>query len=105
LREDNSEWAQKNIKVLLKVSPSSLKITKKAIDEGKKKSLAECLEMEYRLAYTALGENSDFHEGNLISIFNSDSIFLLSSIFSYNFVFESNILISQYNFRCQSSFD
>jgi len=77
LKKDNSEWAQKNIKVLLKVSPSSLKITKRAIDEGKKKSLAECLEMEYRLAYTALGENSDFHEGNLM-----DSIFLLSSIFS-----------------------
>ncbi|XP_011334495.2 3-hydroxyisobutyryl-CoA hydrolase, mitochondrial isoform X1 [Ooceraea biroi] len=63
LRKDNSEWAQKNVEVLLKMSPSSLKITKKAIDEGSKKSLAECLEMEYRLAYTALGEESDFHEG------------------------------------------
>lgn len=46
------------------MSPSSLKITKRALDEGSRKSLAECLEMEYRLGCTAVGEDSDFHEGN-----------------------------------------
>lgn len=46
------------------MSPSSLKITKKAIDEGNEKSLAECLEIEYRLACSALHKNSDFYEGN-----------------------------------------
>jgi len=88
LKKDNSEWAQKNINILLKMSPSSLKITKKAIDEGKKKSLAECLEMEYRLAYTALPKDTDFYEGNLI-----DSVFLLFSIFSCIFVFGSILIL------------
>ncbi|KAM0726829.1 3-hydroxyisobutyryl-CoA hydrolase, mitochondrial [Formica fusca] len=63
LKKDNSEWAQKNVETLLKMSPSSLKVSKKAIDEGNGKSLAECLEIEYRLAYTALNKNSDFYEG------------------------------------------
>ncbi|KAG5310273.1 HIBCH protein, partial [Acromyrmex insinuator] len=63
LKKDNSDWAQKNIEILLKMSPSSLKITKKAIDEGKEKSLADCLKIEYRLACAALSRNSDFYEG------------------------------------------
>jgi len=46
------------------MSPSSLKIAKKAIDEANGKSLAECLEIEYRLACSALQEGSDFYEGN-----------------------------------------
>lgn len=63
LKKDNSEWAQKNAEILLKMSPSSLKVSKKAIDEGNEKSLAECLEIEYRLAYTSLSRDSDFYEG------------------------------------------
>ncbi|KYN43172.1 3-hydroxyisobutyryl-CoA hydrolase, mitochondrial, partial [Trachymyrmex septentrionalis] len=63
LKKDNSDWAQKNIDVLLKMSPSSLKITKKAIDEGKEKSLADCLKIEFRLACTALTRDGDFYEG------------------------------------------
>ncbi|XP_011707101.1 PREDICTED: 3-hydroxyisobutyryl-CoA hydrolase, mitochondrial isoform X2 [Wasmannia auropunctata] len=63
LKKDNSDWAQKNIEALLKMSPSSLKITKKAIDEGKGKSLADCLKVEYRLACTALRRDGDFYEG------------------------------------------
>jgi len=63
LKKDNSDWAQKNVEILLKMSPSSLKISKKAIDEGKEKSLAECLKIEYRLACTALSRDGDFYEG------------------------------------------
>ncbi|KYN29336.1 3-hydroxyisobutyryl-CoA hydrolase, mitochondrial, partial [Trachymyrmex cornetzi] len=63
LKKDNSDWAQKNIEILFKMSPSSLKITKKAIDEGKEKSLADCLKTEYRLACTALTRDGDFYEG------------------------------------------
>ncbi|TGZ40673.1 3-hydroxyisobutyryl-CoA hydrolase, mitochondrial [Temnothorax longispinosus] len=63
LKKDNSDWAQKNVEVLLKMSPSSLKVTKKAIDEGKGKSLADCLKIEYRLACTALTRDGDFYEG------------------------------------------
>ncbi|XP_012057483.1 PREDICTED: 3-hydroxyisobutyryl-CoA hydrolase, mitochondrial-like [Atta cephalotes] len=63
LKKDNSEWAQKNIDTLLKMSPSSLKITKKAIDEGKEKSLVDCLKIEFRLVCTALTKDGDFYEG------------------------------------------
>ncbi|XP_071566717.1 3-hydroxyisobutyryl-CoA hydrolase, mitochondrial isoform X1 [Temnothorax nylanderi] len=63
LKNNNSDWAQKNVEVLLKMSPSSLKVTKKAIDEGKGKSLADCLKIEYRLACTALRRDGDFYEG------------------------------------------
>ncbi|XP_018053056.1 PREDICTED: 3-hydroxyisobutyryl-CoA hydrolase, mitochondrial-like [Atta colombica] len=63
LKKDNSEWAQKNIDILLKMSPSSLKITKKAIDEGKEKSLVDCLKIEFRLVCTALTKDGDFYEG------------------------------------------
>ncbi|KAL6263723.1 hypothetical protein P5V15_003809 [Pogonomyrmex californicus] len=63
LKKDNSDWARKNMEILLKVSPASLKITKKAIDEGSGKSLAECLKVEYRLACSALSKEDDFFEG------------------------------------------
>ena len=78
MKKDNSEWAQKNIDTLLKMSPSSLKITKKAIDEGKEKSLADCLKIEFRLACTALTKDGDFYEGNKIefNICLTNSLFL-----------------------------
>ncbi|XP_019696113.1 3-hydroxyisobutyryl-CoA hydrolase, mitochondrial isoform X2 [Harpegnathos saltator] len=63
LKEDDSEWARKNVEILFQMCPSSLKVSKKAIDEAKEKSLAECLKIEYRLAYTALDKASDFYEG------------------------------------------
>lgn len=64
LRGDNSKWAQKNVEILLKMCPSSLKVSKKAIDEGKGRSLAECLKIEYRLACSVLNKDSDFYEGH-----------------------------------------
>ncbi|XP_076242179.1 3-hydroxyisobutyryl-CoA hydrolase isoform X1 [Calliopsis andreniformis] len=63
LKEDNSEWAKKTVETLLKVSPTSLKITMNAIQKGSTLSLADCLKMEYRLACTALSKTSDFCEG------------------------------------------
>ncbi|KYM97561.1 3-hydroxyisobutyryl-CoA hydrolase, mitochondrial, partial [Cyphomyrmex costatus] len=46
-----------------KMFPTSLKITKKTIDEGKGKSLADCLKIEFRLTCTALTRDGDFYEG------------------------------------------
>ncbi|EGI67751.1 3-hydroxyisobutyryl-CoA hydrolase, mitochondrial [Acromyrmex echinatior] len=45
------------------MSPSFLEITKRAIDEGKEKSLADYLKIEFRLACTALTRDDDFYEG------------------------------------------
>lgn len=44
------------------MSPRSLKVTHREILTGARLSLAECLKMEYRLAFRFM-EDSDFHEG------------------------------------------
>ncbi|KAJ8681667.1 hypothetical protein QAD02_017459 [Eretmocerus hayati] len=63
LKQDGSEWSQKVLENLNKMSPTSLKVTKKVIEEGAEKSLRECLETEYRLSCRYLMKNSDFAEG------------------------------------------
>ncbi|CAD1479163.1 unnamed protein product, partial [Heterotrigona itama] len=63
LKKDNSEWAKKTLKMLLKASPTSLKVTMFAIQKGSTLNLADCLKMEYRLACAALSKTSDFCEG------------------------------------------
>ncbi|XP_047349610.1 3-hydroxyisobutyryl-CoA hydrolase, mitochondrial isoform X1 [Vespa velutina] len=63
LNNDGSEWAKKTVQTLLKMSPTSLKVTKQCIEKGSKLTLGECLKMEFRLICASLNENSDFHEG------------------------------------------
>ncbi|XP_034937617.1 3-hydroxyisobutyryl-CoA hydrolase, mitochondrial [Chelonus insularis] len=63
LKKDDSEWAKEVLTNLAKMSPTALKITKKALDIGKNLSLAECLKMDYRLACAACDKKSDFYEG------------------------------------------
>lgn len=63
LKKDQSEWARNTLNNLEKMSPTSLKMTKKALDKGKHLSFNECLKMEYRLACVACNRNSDFYEG------------------------------------------
>ncbi|XP_059621093.1 3-hydroxyisobutyryl-CoA hydrolase, mitochondrial isoform X2 [Phlebotomus argentipes] len=62
LRKDNSEWAQGILKTLAKMSPTSMKVSKKQIDLGAKLTLPECLLMEYRLAVRH-AQDSDLKEG------------------------------------------
>lgn len=69
LENNNSEWALKTLKILHQRSPTALKVTKKAFEEGSHKSLAECLTMEFRLSCASLNINSDFAEGSSISLF------------------------------------
>ncbi|XP_026670784.1 3-hydroxyisobutyryl-CoA hydrolase, mitochondrial isoform X1 [Ceratina calcarata] len=63
LKEDNSEWAEKTLNMLSKASPTSLKVTMRAIQSGSTLNLADCLKMEYRLACAAMSKTSDFCEG------------------------------------------
>lgn len=57
------DWCNKQIETLRKMSPASVKVTFRQLREGaKKKSLAECLEMEYRIARMCC-EDNDFYEG------------------------------------------
>ncbi|XP_037815643.1 3-hydroxyisobutyryl-CoA hydrolase, mitochondrial isoform X1 [Lucilia sericata] len=62
LKRDGSEWATKTKEVLLKMSPTSLKVTFRQLELGAKLSLPQCLNMEYRIVVRHL-ENSDFKEG------------------------------------------
>lgn len=62
LEEDGTEWALQQIEVLNKMSPTSMKITLRQLQEGSKLNLAECLKMEYRLSQRFM-EGNDFYEG------------------------------------------
>ncbi|XP_054977832.1 3-hydroxyisobutyryl-CoA hydrolase, mitochondrial isoform X1 [Sorex araneus] len=62
LRKDGSPFALEQLKVINKMSPTSLKITLRQLIEGSSKTLQEVLTMEYRLSQACMGGH-DFHEG------------------------------------------
>ncbi|XP_062952532.1 3-hydroxyisobutyryl-CoA hydrolase, mitochondrial isoform X3 [Cynocephalus volans] len=62
LRQDGSSFALEQLKVINKMSPTSLKITLRQLMEGSSKTLQEVLTMEYRLSQACVGGH-DFHEG------------------------------------------
>nr|XP_045004367.1 3-hydroxyisobutyryl-CoA hydrolase, mitochondrial [Jaculus jaculus] len=62
LRQDGSPFALEQLKVINKMSPTSLKITLRQLKEGSSKTLQEVLTMEYRLSQACM-EGHDFHEG------------------------------------------
>ncbi|ETN78364.1 enoyl-CoA hydratase/isomerase family protein [Necator americanus] len=62
LRKENSEWSKKQLETLAKMSPTSLKVTFKQLENGAKMSFDEVFTMEYRLTQRCL-EDHDFYEG------------------------------------------
>lgn len=62
LKEEETDFAKNTLKLLSKMSPTSLKVTKRQLDYGAEMDLKECLRMEYRLAVHH-AEKSDFKEG------------------------------------------
>lgn len=62
LELDGSDWAQNTLKLLNKVSPTSLKVTHRQLEYGSKMNLPDCLKMEYRMLVRHL-EGHDFNEG------------------------------------------
>ncbi|XP_065076165.1 3-hydroxyisobutyryl-CoA hydrolase, mitochondrial [Ochlerotatus camptorhynchus] len=62
LEKDGSDWAHSTLNTLNKMSPTSMKITKKQLDLGLNCDLRSCLKMEFRMAvHSVIG--SDFKEG------------------------------------------
>lgn len=55
-------WASKTLETLLKMSPTSLKVTFQQLKRGRELDLRGCLEMEYRLAQGCM-RTCDFREG------------------------------------------
>ncbi|KAI7808487.1 3-hydroxyisobutyryl-CoA hydrolase, mitochondrial [Triplophysa rosa] len=62
LQKDGSAFAQKQIEILAKMSPTSLKLSFRQIQEGANMSLQEVLVMEYRLSQGCM-RGHDFYEG------------------------------------------
>ncbi|XP_042805388.1 3-hydroxyisobutyryl-CoA hydrolase, mitochondrial isoform X2 [Panthera onca] len=62
LQQDGSSFALEQLKVINKMSPTSLKITLRQLMEGSSKTLQEVLIMEYRLSQACMGGH-DFYEG------------------------------------------
>ncbi|XP_077563007.1 3-hydroxyisobutyryl-CoA hydrolase [Haemaphysalis longicornis] len=62
LKKDTSEWAQEQLTTLSKMSPLSLKITFRELDEGTRLTLQDALKMEFRLSQRFM-QDSDFYEG------------------------------------------
>lgn len=62
LEKSGSEWAQGTLKLFGKMSPTSMKVTKRQLELGENMTLGQVLTMEYRMAVHHL-EDSDFKEG------------------------------------------
>lgn len=71
LQKDESEWSKKTEEILLKMSPTSLKIVFKQIQTGKLLDLKSCLDMEYRIAKQMMKGN-DFFEGVRAMLIDKD---------------------------------
>lgn len=62
LQRDGSDWALKTVKILDKMSPTSLKVTHKNLMLGRTSSLRDCLKREWLLVIQHV-INSDMKEG------------------------------------------
>lgn len=63
LQQDGSDWAKGTIKTLNRMSPTSLKVTHRAINLGRNLSVRDCLRMEVRLVYHHIKVKKDLREG------------------------------------------
>lgn len=100
LEKNGSDFSLATLKLLKKMSPISMKITKVELEKGAYMNLKECLQMEYRLAKCALESTSspDFYEGNYLApkiYFSSDTCYskqtkLLSTLVKFDKAVPSN---------------
>lgn len=71
LKQDQSEWATAQLETLKKMSPTSMKVTLRQLQEGAHLNLQQDLQMEYRLSQrTMLG--NDFFEGVRAVVIDKD---------------------------------
>lgn len=72
LEKDGSEWSKKQLEILNKMSPTSLKVTFQLLKEGEKMTLQEALNMEYRISQKFMTEH-DFYEGVRAVLIDKDN--------------------------------
>lgn len=73
LHHEGSDWSMNTIRVLNKMSPTSLKVTHRSITNGRNISLEECLKTEFRLAINHTFLGSDFKEGTRAVLVDKDN--------------------------------
>ncbi|XP_072541102.1 3-hydroxyisobutyryl-CoA hydrolase, mitochondrial [Salminus brasiliensis] len=71
LQKDGSDFAQKQLETLAKMSPTSLKLTFRQLQAGASMSLQEVFVMEYRLSQACM-MGHDFYEGVRAVIIDKD---------------------------------
>lgn len=72
LEKDGSEWSLSMLETLQKMSPTSLKVSLKAMKNGAAMSLKQCFQTEYRIAVRCCA-NDDFHEGVKAALIEKNS--------------------------------
>lgn len=73
LKTDGSEWASKQLSTLANKSPTSLKLTFRALTEGASLEFEDALRRELGLSVAGLAEGSDFYEGVRAVIIDKDN--------------------------------
>jgi enoyl-CoA hydratase len=72
LQKEGGAWADQVLSTLLQKSPMSLKVTLRALREGSRLTLEQCLVMEYRLVQRFMADH-DFFEGVRALIIDKDN--------------------------------
>lgn len=73
LNAETSPWAAETLQTLLQKSPISLCVTLEQFKRAKDKTLAQCLEMDYTLAYHFM-QHADFYEGVRALLIDKDKL-------------------------------
>ena len=63
LKKDSSEWAQKQLAALMKLSPLSMAITLEQLKRCANRSFEDAMTIEYRMAQACMRPDHDFFEG------------------------------------------
>lgn len=72
LEEEGSHWSKEQIKMLRRMSPTSLKVTHELIERGAHLTLQECLSMEHRVV-SRIFKGHDFIEGVRALLIDKDN--------------------------------
>ena len=71
LEEQNSDWSNRTLAILKHKSPTSLKVTLKAINMARGLTFDECMAQEYRIVLQIM-KGRDFYEGTRALIIEKD---------------------------------
>eukprot|EP00163_Fabomonas_tropica_P029764 TRINITY_DN6508_c0_g1_i9.p1 TRINITY_DN6508_c0_g1~~TRINITY_DN6508_c0_g1_i9.p1 ORF type:complete len:498 (+),score=106.08 TRINITY_DN6508_c0_g1_i9:242-1735(+) len=72
LEAEKSEWANKQLKTLRRMSPTSLKVTLEQMNRGRTLSIGDCFKMEFRMAQHFMN-GKDFFEGVRALLIDKDN--------------------------------